>query len=197
LTLWWYWQETEAAASDARPNLHSKLKGGSFSRKITRTCVPLMVARIGHNWDSAGEASRVAPIVQTMVVVHNIADIKDYDEYDALRENRPVSERVLLQGFQETNNRGAKAIRDRMRELIMPFFVQGDGTKQQDEKFIHALHSTFGFTGSTILHHHHPHGHPMLLDCMDTAPPTEKGERRCPRALAAARARPRAEIQLN
>ena len=158
-----------------------------------------MVARIGHNWDSAGEASRVAPIVQTMVVVHNIADIKDYDEYDALRENRPVSERVLLQGFQETNNRGAKAFRDKMRELIMPFFVKGDGTKQQDEKFIHALHSTFGFTGSTILHHHHPGGHPMLQDCMDTAPPTEKGERRCPRALAAARApaRPRAEIQLN
>jgi hypothetical protein len=187
--LWWYWQETEAAASDARPNLHSKLKGGSEKRKITCTCVPLMVARIGHNWDSASEASRVAPIVQTMVVVHNIADIKDYDEYDALRENRPVSEKVLLQGFQETNNRGAKALRDRMRELIMPFFVKGDGTKQQDEKFIHALHSTFGFTGSTILNHHHPGGHPMLLDCMDTALPTEKGERRCPRALAAARAR--------
>jgi hypothetical protein len=151
-----------------------------------------MVARIGHNWDSAGEASRVSPIVQTMVVVHKIADIQDYDEYDALRENRPVSERVLLQGFQETNNRGAKAFRDRMRELIMPFFVKGDGTKQQDEKFIHALQSTFGITGSTILHHHHPEGHPMLLDCMDTAPPTEKGERRRPRALAAARARPRA-----
>ena len=48
-----------------------------------------MVARIGHNWDSAGEASRVAPIVQTMVVVHNIAGIQDYEEYDALRGNRP------------------------------------------------------------------------------------------------------------
>ncbi len=70
----------------------------------------------------------------------------------------------------------------------MPFFVKGDGTKQQDEKFMYALHSTFGITGSTVLHHHHPGGHPMLLDCMDTPPPMEKGERRCPRALAAARA---------
>ena len=156
-----------------------------------------MFARIGLNWNAAGAANPVAPIVQTMVVAHNIAGIQDYDEYDALRENRRAAKKTLLQGFQETNNRGAKAIRDRMRELIMPFFVKGDGTKQQDEKFIHALHSTFGFTGSTILHHHHPQGHPMLLDCMDTAPPTEKGERRCPHALAAARARPRAEIQLN
>ena len=52
-----------------------------------------MVARIGHNWDSAGEASRVAPIVQTMVVAHNIAGIEDYDEYDALRNNRPAVEK--------------------------------------------------------------------------------------------------------
>ena len=88
--MWWYWKETEAAASDARPTLHSKLQGGSCARKITSTCVPLMVARIGHNWDAAGEANRVAPILETMVVVHNIAGIQDYEEYDALRGNRPV-----------------------------------------------------------------------------------------------------------
>ncbi len=62
--------------------LHSKLKSGSYSRKITRTCVPLMVARIGHNWDAAGAANLVGPIVQTMVVVHNIAGIESYEEYD-------------------------------------------------------------------------------------------------------------------
>jgi hypothetical protein len=72
----WYWQEIDAAAADARPNLHSKLKGGSYSRKITRTCVPLMVARIGHNWYAAGAVNLVGPIVQTMVVVHNIAGIE-------------------------------------------------------------------------------------------------------------------------
>jgi hypothetical protein len=83
-----------------------------------------MVARIGHNWDAAGEANWVVPIIETMVVVHNIAGIQDYEEYDALRGNRPVSEKVLIQAFQETNNRGAKAFRDRARELIMPFFCQ-------------------------------------------------------------------------
>ncbi len=123
----WYWQEIDAAATDARPNLHSKLgTSQSFSRKITSTCVPLIVARIGHNWDAAGAANLVAPIVQTMVVAHNIAGIQDYDEYDALRENRRAAEtqeRALLQGFQEINNRGAKAFPDRAKELIMPFFV--------------------------------------------------------------------------
>jgi hypothetical protein len=34
--------------------------------------------------------------------VHNIAGIQDYEEYDALRGNRPVSEKVLIQAFQET-----------------------------------------------------------------------------------------------
>jgi hypothetical protein len=47
-----------------------------------------------------GAANLVAPIVQTMVVVHNIAGIQDIEEYDALRENRRVAKRVLIQGFQ-------------------------------------------------------------------------------------------------
>ncbi len=81
-----------------------------------------MVARIGHNWDAAANQSLIAPIVQTMVVVHNIAGIQDYDEYDALWDNRRAAEKPLLQGFQETNNRGTKAFRGRARDVIMPFF---------------------------------------------------------------------------
>ncbi len=42
-----------------------------------------------------------------MVVMHNIAGIDSYEEYDALRENRRAAEKTLLQGFPETNNRGA------------------------------------------------------------------------------------------
>ncbi len=135
-----------------------------------------MVARIGHNWDATAMQNLVAPIDQTMVVVHNIAGIQDYDEYVLLRENRRAAERTLLQGFQETNNRGAKAFRDKARELIMQFFVKGDGTKQKDENYVHAMISTFGLTGSTVLHHRHPAGHPVLLECMETPPPTERGE---------------------
>jgi hypothetical protein len=103
-------------------------------------------------------------MVQTMVVVHNIAGIQDYDEHAALRDNRRAAEKYLLQGFQETTYRGAKAFRDRARKLIIPFFVKGDGTEEEDEKYVHAMLSTFGFTGSTVLHHHHPAGHPVLLE---------------------------------
>jgi hypothetical protein len=100
-------QETEAASADAHANLHSKLGfTQSFSRKITRTCVPLMVAHIWHDWDTAAMQSLVASIIQTMIMVHNIAGIDSYDEYDELRENCRVSAKSLLQGFPDTNNRG-------------------------------------------------------------------------------------------
>jgi hypothetical protein len=46
-----------------------------------------MVARIGHNWDAAA----IAPIIQTMVVVHNIVDKESYDEYDELRQNEVMA----------------------------------------------------------------------------------------------------------
>jgi hypothetical protein len=173
----WYCQETKAAAADARPNLHSKLgASGSFSQKLTRTCVQLMVARIGHNWDATAMQNPIALIVQTMVVEHNFAGIQDYDKYDALLENRRAAEKTLRRGFQESNNRGAKAFRDRARELIMPFFFKGDCTKEQAEKYVHAMLSAFEFTGSTVLYHLHPAGHPVLLVCMATPPPTECGE---------------------
>jgi hypothetical protein len=46
----------------------------------------------------------------------------------------------------------------------MPFFVKGDGTMEEDEKYVHAMLSTFGITGSTVLHHRHPAGHPVLRE---------------------------------
>ena len=82
--------------------------------------------------------SVVYPIFQSMVAGHNIAGIESHDEYEALHSVRPRAEWTLVQGHQETNNQGAKAFRDRARELIMPFFVQGDGTQEDDEKFIEA-----------------------------------------------------------
>jgi hypothetical protein len=32
----------------------------------------------------------------------------------------------------------------------MPLFVKGDGTVEEDEKYVHVMLSTFGFTGSTV-----------------------------------------------
>jgi hypothetical protein len=65
-----------------------------------------MVARIWHDWDTAAMQSLVAPIVQIMIMVHNIVGIDSYDEYDELLENHRASAKSLLQGFPDTNNRG-------------------------------------------------------------------------------------------
>ena len=142
----------EAAAGDERPNLHSKLQGQRNSRKITRTCVPVMVARIGYHWDAASKKHLVLPIIQHMVVLNNIGGIESHDEYEVLRENRPHAELTLIQAHQETNNLGAKAFRDRARELVMPFFVHGDPDPESNEQILQVKHSIFSGTGKPVLH---------------------------------------------
>jgi hypothetical protein len=53
------WPVTKAS------KLHSKLGASqSFSRRTTRSCVPLMVARIGHNYDA--RAAAMQPLVAHM-----------------------------------------------------------------------------------------------------------------------------------
>jgi hypothetical protein len=73
---------------------------GNLSRKLTRTCVPMMVMCIGHNWDAATMQPLNAPIVfQTMVVLHKIAGIESYEEYDELRDNRRAAEKPYSKDF--------------------------------------------------------------------------------------------------
>jgi hypothetical protein len=56
-----------------------------------------MVPRIWHNWDDVFMQPLIAPIVQTMIAVHNFAGTESYDENDKLRENRRAAEKNLLQ----------------------------------------------------------------------------------------------------
>lgn len=82
-------------ANDARDNLKSKLSGQTHSRKMTRTCVPWMVARLGLHWTAASLRSQVTPIVQSMVVQHNIGGIESHDQYEELCKVNPRMEFVL------------------------------------------------------------------------------------------------------
>jgi hypothetical protein len=72
----------------------------------------------------------VIPIVQQVVVKNNIAEIQSHDEYDEIRAantSAETPESRLLQKFQETCNNGGRAFRNKVRELVMPFFENGDG----------------------------------------------------------------------
>ncbi len=116
---------------DDRPNLPSKLGASQlFSRKITRSCVPLMITRLGLHWDASSMQSLVYCMVPTMVVENNIAGIESHDEYEELCSVRP---------------------RARAGEMIMPFIlVQDNGAEEDDEKFLHAKHATFGMQGPSV-----------------------------------------------
>ncbi len=81
-----------------------------------------MVARLGLQWFSASFRCFVIPIVQQVVVENNIAEIQSHDEYDELRAANTLAESRLLQMFQETCNNGGSAFRNKVRELVMPFF---------------------------------------------------------------------------
>jgi hypothetical protein len=59
---------------------------------------------------------------------------------------------------------------------------------EEVKTYLHAMLSTFGITGSTVLYHRHPAGHPVLRDCMATPRPTEHRE---PELRAAPPSRPR------
>ncbi len=117
-------QEQQARLID---NLFSKLQHQSYTRKITRASVPWMVARLGLQWYSASFRCFVIPIVQQVVVENNFAGIQSHDEYDELRAANTSAECRLLQKFQETCNNGGRAFRNKVRELVMPLFQDGDG----------------------------------------------------------------------
>jgi hypothetical protein len=61
-----------------------------------------------------------------MVVLEEIGGIASHEEYEELRAANKASEGTLLQWMQETCNRGAKAMRDKTKELVMLFFKDND-----------------------------------------------------------------------
>ncbi len=66
------------------------------------------------------------PVFQTMVIEGLIGGIETHEQYKEPRAASTKSKYTLLQQMLETNNRVAKAFRDRMRELVIPFFKDND-----------------------------------------------------------------------
>jgi hypothetical protein len=120
-------QEQQARLIDSRETLFTRLQDQSFTRKITHASVPWMVARLGLQWYSASFRCYVIPIVQQVVVENHIPGIESHDEYDELRAPNTSAESRLLQKFQETCNNGGRAFRNKVRELVVPFFQEVDG----------------------------------------------------------------------
>ncbi len=88
---------------------------------------PRIPRSLSIQWFSASFRCFVIPIVQQVVIEHGITDIESHNEYGGLRAAKASSENRLMQKFQETCNYGGRALRNRARKLVMPFFQEENG----------------------------------------------------------------------
>ena len=129
-----------------------------------------MVSRLGPRFQAASLRGLLFPIVQIVVVEHQIAKISSHEEYAELRTARPDAEFALLQKMQETLQKNLSNFRKDMSAMIFKFF--------QDDTLCPMLnrvkYETFGvpaggaiFTGT----------HPIVAACMQHLISYEKGMR--------------------
>ena len=114
-------QYLEASKANPQDTLYSRLNKQTYTRKLSRHCVSLLISRLGLHWAASSCQELMYPIVQTMVVQERIGDIATHEEYEECRAASKTAETMLLQQMRETNNRGAKALHDKVRELDIPF----------------------------------------------------------------------------
>ena len=140
-----------AASGD---NLFDRLaKNQSISRVILKHLVPLMVSRLGLRFPAASLRGLLFPIVQTVVVEHQIAKISSHEDYAELRTASPDAEFALLQKMQETLQKNLSNFCKDMSAMILKFF--------QDDTLCsmlnHVKFETFGVSaGGSIFRETHP-----------------------------------------
>ena len=155
-----------AASGD---NLFDRLaKNQSISRVILKHSVPLMVSRLGPRFPAASLRGLLFPIVQTVVVEHQIAKISSHEDYAELRTASPDAEFALLQKMQETLQKNLSNFRKDMSAMIFKFF--------QDDTLCsmlnHVKFETFGVSaGGAIFRETHP----VVAACMRHPISYEKG----------------------
>ncbi len=94
--------QAERIRADASDNILAWLGKQTVTRVLLMKAVPVMVARLGPRCPSASSRSMLTPIVQTVVVQHNIAGIASRDEYIALRNASSEAEGVFISNLQAT-----------------------------------------------------------------------------------------------
>jgi len=107
----------------SKESLLGKLDDQGTMRKIQAGCVAWLVNLLGIRWSSSVCRAQVAPIVQYLVLRHELGGIDSSDKYSACKNANPRSEFHFLQSIQQTQNKTAKQHRDKIRELVMEFFT--------------------------------------------------------------------------
>jgi hypothetical protein len=113
--------QAERIRADASDNILARLGKQTLTRVLLKKAVPVMVARLGPRCPSASSRSMLTPIVQTVVVQHNIAGIATREAYIALRNASSEAEGVFISNLQATLQKNMGAFRKSVRDIVAEF----------------------------------------------------------------------------
>jgi hypothetical protein len=113
--------QAERIRADAGDNILARLGKQTLTRVLLKKAVPVMVARLGPRCPSASSRSMLTPIVQTVVVQHNIAGIATREDYIALRNASSEAEGVFISNLQATLQKNMGAFRKTVRDIVAEF----------------------------------------------------------------------------
>jgi hypothetical protein len=113
--------QAERIRADASDNILARLGKQTVTRVLLKKAVPVMVARLGPRCPSASSRSMLTPIVQTVVVQHNIAGIASREEYIALHNASSEVEGVFISNMQATLQKNMGAMRKSVRDMVAEF----------------------------------------------------------------------------
>ena len=99
-----------------------------------------MVSRLGQRFPAASLRGLLFPIVQTVVVEHQIAKLSSHEDYAEMRTASPDTEFALLQKMQETLQKNLSNFRKDMSAMILKFFQDDTLCSMQN----HVKFETFG-----------------------------------------------------
>ena len=160
--------QVERFRADAGDNLLERLGNQTVSRQLLKKAVPIMVSRLGPRFPSASCRSLLTPIIQTVVVEHNIAGIKSREEYIALRNACTDAEVVFTANLQATLQKNMGALRKSVRDLVAEFVEEFSTCP----KINYVKDHVFGKAGGLPLV---PRTHNILTACFQHPCPPLKG----------------------
>ncbi len=113
--------QAESILADASDNILARFGKQTVTRVLLKKAAPVMVARLGPRCPSASSHSKLTPIVQSVVVQHNIAGIASRKEYIAVRNASSEAEGVFISNLQVTLQKNMGALRKSVRDMVAEF----------------------------------------------------------------------------
>ena len=160
--------QAERIRADASDNVLERLGKQTFTRELLKKAVPVMVARLGSRFPSASSRPLLTPIIQTVVVEHNIAGIKSREEHIELCNVNPEAETVFTLNLQATLQKNMGALRKSVRDLVAEFVENHTVCPMIN----YVKENLFGRSGGLPLV---PRTHHVLGTCFDHPCPPLKG----------------------